>query len=277
MSQTDRPRPTPAEVRVLEERLQRVALAAPLPPGTPADDVARGRHRLRRRRAVITSGALVAVGLVGAVVVTLPGPDRALPPATAPGATATDPAGRPTDPAPARPDDRSTPTAPTGDTRSTRELLSAYREVLADHLDPSEEHLQAEPDNTQTSGRGLGTKLGWTNAGEPGLGVIEVFVSADWSQQWYLTCKDGQSCQPLVVGRIRAQVLREDGTTWVGVQRADGSVAVVSASDLFGNNSSIPVTEMDVSEADLARTAADGGLALAAPPRDRRAGGRPAG
>ena len=262
MTGPEAPGPTPQEVELIETRLHDAARGVSLPSTSVREHLTRGRRRVRRRR-LATAGAAVATVVAVAVGAALVGPsDRdGAPVASSEPDRAVDPTAPPSPTGSPTPSVSPSASITPSDTRPDEELLQAYRDVIAEYVDPTGQHLQRVPDNQQ-SGGGLGTKLGWSNAGEEGLGVIEVFVSDSWADQWYLWCDDTQDCRDLTVGDIDARVLREDGTTWVGVQRADGSVAVLSVSTLFGNNSTVPVSDIDVSVGDLARIAADERLVL---------------
>lgn len=235
----------------LDDRLHELALSADVPVVTPADDLARGRARLRRQR-VTSGGAALAtaavIGLTAAIVGGGDGSPSGTPP-VAEQSTAMDPT---PSPAPAEP---TTPPPVPADRRDADQLLDDWRQVVADHLDPRNRHLDRTVTNVQ-SGSGLGTKLGWSNPGQQGLGEVQLFVSADFESQWYLWCDASQQCQDVTVGGIDAKVLEEGGTTHVGVNHG-GFVVAVSVDALFGNNSSVPVSGLDIAVDELVRLAAD--------------------
>lgn len=229
------------------------AAARVVPPDVAAgDDLARGRRRVRRRRAAIGLAALATVGAIGLGTSLVAGDD----PGTGAVPTAADPTV--SDPAPS-PSPTTTPTDPPApaDPRNGKQLLQDYRDVLAEHLDPTGAHLDRLVTNVQGSGRGLGTKLGWSNDGEGGLGMVEVFVSPSMRNQFNFFCDRSTPCDHVTLGGVDAIVQEADGVTIVGVERADGSVAALQVDTLFGNNSTVAVSGIDLSKADLARTAAD--------------------
>jgi hypothetical protein len=152
------------------------------------------------------------------------------------------------------------------------ELLQVYRDVLVVHLDPSGEHLQVKPDNVQ-SGGGLGTKLGWKVPGEEGLGMVEIFVGDGWGGFVGGLCgDDGQQCVTKDVDGIHATVSESGGVTSVLVKRDDGSNVLLTVNPLFGNNSLVPVSSMDISVDDMIRAAGDMRLVEATPEQIRNAG-----
>lgn len=244
---TDRPEPL--------DQLLSDAAARVVPPDVAArDDLARGRRHVRRQRLGLGLTALAAVAAVGvgAVLVggggTDPGADDA--PVASDPAPSTTPSASPTPGVTHHP-------VPAPDQRDGKELLQDYRDVLAEHLDPSGTHLDRLVTNVQGSGRGIGTKLGWTNDGESGLGMVEVFVSPSMRSQFNLFCDSYTPCDHVTLGGVDAIVQESDGVTIVAVERVDGSVVALQVDTLFGNNSTVPVSGIDISKADLARTAAD--------------------
>lgn len=243
----------------LDRLLRDLAGSAPVPPLTTGDDLARGRRRVRRRRALAGAAAGLAAAVIGAgaLVVDLgPGTTADLPVAVSP-TVATDSAPGPTEPP--------VPPEPVVDTRDAKQLLTDWRDVVARYLDPRDQHLERVPTGLQGSGpRGIGTKLGWSNPGEDGLGVVQIHVSPSWRSQFSLSCDRFQDCRDVRVDGIAAKVLDEgDGDLSVGVQHPEGFVVVVSVAALFGNNSLVPVSGIDVTVDDLVRAAADDRFSLA--------------
>jgi hypothetical protein len=249
--------------RALRDLAQRVVV----PVTTVADDLARGRRRVRRvRRAGVTAAALAVAAVIGVGASLSAGPETSTrPPANVD--VATDPADPPEAvaieavPGPG--------VLPMPDRAERRELLRGYQLVLSEHLDPDGRHLQpygASNGQQSVGGRGrlagIGAKLSWTNPGESGLGMLQVFVSHGWDQQFDWYC--GGRCRdvPAPEGAVSAQVHEHDGILEVGVERADGHVVVLSANPLFGNNSTVPVSGLDLTEQALLEAAADPRLAL---------------
>ena len=76
---------------LLRDRLYRIGATAPVPLANPAEDVRRGRRRMRRARLVATVGTVMAVGIIAITGVALRPvvADRATDPADAPTATST--------------------------------------------------------------------------------------------------------------------------------------------------------------------------------------------
>ena len=243
----------------LETRLRELAASVP-PPSTPVEqDLERGRRRMRRTRFLVTGGAAAGVAAI-AIAAALTG--AAL---DAPG---TAPDGPATHGAPAKPTPTHKPVVPD---RTGGELLQRYRNVLAEHIDPSGAHLQKKPDNLQAGG-GLGTKLGWKNPGESGLGMVEIFVGDGWAGFVGDLCGGGVACSQQDVDGLHATVARADGVTSVLVQRDDGSNVLITVDPLFGNNSLVPVNSLEIPVDDLIRAAGDERLVEATPKQIRNAG-----
>lgn len=228
----------------------------------PDEDLARARRSVRRRRLALGTGALAVVAVVGGVAWT----GAALSNGDAVGDRAV----------------ASTPTASVSPTPAPapapltqQQLLRRYTDVLAEHLDPQREHLQRRPDNVQGSGAGgkvaIGTKLGWRVAGDPGLGMVWVSVSDGLPLADEMDCAS-TSCRSITVDGTRARVQEDGGDVVVGVELADRTV-VLGVSRLFGNNSLVPVRDLDVSAADLVRVAVD--PRLVPPTREQAESGWP--
>lgn len=256
----------------IDNELYRLAEGIEVPVVDPADDLARGRTRLRRRRAGV-GGAAVASLAVAAVI-----GGMAL--AGGGGGSADDEpgfAGTPEaselsgseaveqvrerhaeEPGPVDPPD------------TIDAALMTYRTVLAEHLDPSGEHLQQRPDNEQSGGGGsqgdyLGTKLGWSVPGDDGLGMVQVGVANSRAalDGWW-------ACGPLAddpawtcgaeqqVGDTgdRAWVARQGDKVQVVVEQG-GTWVLLNVDPLFGNNSLTPVASLSFPEEDLIEVGRD--------------------
>lgn len=255
----------------LEQQLHDLAERVDVPAAALEDDLDRGRRRLRRTRLLTSAAAALAVACVagGVGVAAGAGDDTRATKEYAGSATAT-PSATPT----ATPTPSLAPADPGEGValppRAQRhELLRGYRDVIAKHLDPAGEHLAPwSMSNGQQSVAsrdrlsGIGTKLSWTNAGESGLGMVQVFVSDSWANQFDWYCGGGCRDVPAPAGAEHARVHEHDGVTEVGVQHADGTVVVLRVDALFGNNSVVPVSGIDLAVDDLVATAADERLAL---------------
>lgn len=252
----------------LERELARLAdgIAPPVVPVSA--DVARGRRRLLRTRVTVVGAAAATAAVL--VSGTLLGQGT---PQPVPGPTDRDPererAVDATDPVRALPDlDPRNDDAPT---------LSRWNDLLAEHLDPQREHLKPyspkSANSQSSSGPGgatsLGTRFGWTNAGEEGLGQLAVTVATNrgaasspcHTGEGGVTCRDatGPNGEPARVGA-------SDSVTTVEVEQADGDVVVLTLDLLFGNNSSVPLSGSDVSVEQLLEAAVDARLDLPEPP-----------
>lgn len=262
----------------LEDRLHLLASRV-APPAVPVrEDLLRGRRRRRRTRLVVAGGAALAVGVVGVASTVVPDLVSAGP---GPGITGTT----------ASPTVAPSSTSPTGGPAVVErevepsdvplferpglggggmaeitgdEALRRYRQVLVDHLDPTEEHLDAAVSNRQSGGStSLGTKLGWSNDGESGLGMVQVSVNAGWDVVDHWQCGSGWDCRDVTApGGRPGQVAVHDGVTDVAVEHTDGTVAIITVDALFGNNSTVPVSGIDLGEDVLAAAAADERLSL---------------
>ena len=118
------------------------------------------------------------------------------------------------------------------DPEGTSRALAAWQVILAEHLDPGWKHLvkydRKTNGNVQAGSNGgaitsLGSKYGWHNDGEAGLGMLQISVNADWDELYWLcgtpaartevwSCHDAQA-----PGGLPAQVARHDGVREVAV------------------------------------------------------------
>lgn len=242
------------------------------PPRVPvSDDLARGRRRLLRRRLAVAGAAAVTTGILGGIALLGQGTPQTVPdPADrTPTPEVTDPnddAGAPTQALPSL-DDRQSSYAAT---------LRAWNDALAAHLDPQREHLAPytrATANQQTSGgpdglQSLGSRYGWSNAGEEGRGMLEVTVSRGRASVWPcrtgeggVTCRDAEG-----PNGEAARVGTSGAITTVQLEQADGDVVTLTLNLLFGNNSLVPLSGADVTPAQLLEAAADDTLELPQPP-----------
>ena len=147
---------------------------------------------------------------------------------------------------------------------AVRPSLRSYRQIVARHLDPDGQHLEASASNVQAGGSpacgfaALGTKLGWSVGQSDGLGMIQVEVAASWQDSQTRYYLDGWRIVPLDrPGVAEARVAEAGGRLGVVVTRTDGLVVSLIADPLFGNNSTVPVAGFDFTVDDLLATAAD--------------------
>lgn len=266
----------------LEDALHRLAAAVSAPVVPVADDLARGRRRRRRTHLAVVTGAVAAVAVVGLGTAVVPGlVDAGGEPG--PGPATSGPSGSAT---PSEPDEVDEPEvreiepSPGGGIHAIMDGpgmeditndpdLNRYRDVLAEYLDPSGEHLEQGVSNMQSGGGSLGTKLAWTNDGETGMGMVQVSVNAGWGGLASWSCGvqfsglENWACRDVPAPRgLTATVAEHDGVTEVAVEHEDGIVVVLTVDALFGNNSTVPVSGIDLGEDLLVRTAADSRLDL---------------
>lgn len=265
---------------LLTRRLHDLTAGAPVPATAADEDVRRGRTRLRRRRTAVVAGA------AGAVVTTLAcvaivGSGQGGPSGSGRGDVAVDPSPEPAPTPVATPEGRTClpVTERMRPDPALDRVVKGYREILADRLDPQRAHLDrwqvTRSVQSSTSRLGcpdgsawtaaLGTKIGWRIDGEPGQGVVQVFVVApgSWPDSSVVASYESWRDRPVSLpGVVSAQVADHDGGTAVVVHRADGFTVEVDANTLFGNNSLTPVSSLGLSVDDLLAAAADPRLTL---------------
>jgi hypothetical protein len=142
-------------------------------------------------------------------------------------------------------------------TAATHAALQAYRDVLADHLDPGGTRLSGLS-NEQSGGNILGTKLDWN-----GGGMVEIVVGRHWdsAESFYLLEDSGM--RPTTYDGHQARVSTSGDDTVVSVQHADGTVVTLIASTSFGNNGT-STSSTGLTQQMLLETAADPRLRLPA-------------
>ncbi|HWM04063.1 MAG TPA: hypothetical protein VNP92_17150 [Actinophytocola sp.] len=159
------------------------------------------------------------------------------------------------------------------DMREVFQTLDSYREVVTVHLDPQRRHIKAWPSNVhnlvqQLASCRLGSKLGWTVAGEDGVGVVRVEVATSWEQSGLrLAHEDWRSARTDVPGVEEAFVVEYDGGMAVAATRTDGlTVAIdanqVDADPLLRRHSSTGISRFTFDTDDLLAIVADGRMTL---------------
>lgn len=247
--------------QTLAERLRETAEQQDdlLPAGLDAD-LAAGRRRLRRNRLAIGGSALAALLVIGGVTATVTALDDPAGGTQAPVAGGDDPT---------RPEYTDTPSVkpPAGkgqqrpDTDELMQRTAAFRAILravaVDHLDPSKQHLDFSSNSFSGGGgggdRNWGTKLGWKIKGQRGQGMV--FLSlANKAQpahenpcgQWF---DEPVACRPVKLPNGRdAEIAREGENLEVRYVQPDGEQMTVEIHSLFGNNTTIPVHDLGISQ-----------------------------
>lgn len=171
------------DTELLTERLHQLTDAAPLPGTVPADDVRRGRRRLRTRRAAGAGGATALAAALAGVLL-----------GTVPAERAQDPAPRPAEPTVA---DRPAP-------RTVQDSLAERVEALGVRGDGGDgrirlDRLQYVSDTLRARVAG---PVGWLSVG----------TAASWRSVGADRCPDGWTCEAARVrGADRAR-WAESGT-----------------------------------------------------------------
>ncbi len=248
----------------LEHELARLAESIDPPPVPVSSDLARGRRRLLRTRLTVAGAAVGTAAVLGAATLLGQGV-----PQSTPAPVDRTPDGQRTVEAEAPV--RALPSISPRNTHAA--TLSRWNDILAEHLDPQRGHLQPftlRTSNSQSGDDYLGSRFGWTNAGESGLGMLQVDVAGTRAGspnspcvtgQYDLTCRaaegpDGES----------AQVGISESVTTVELEQSDGDVVTLTLDRLFGNNSRVPISGSDITPEQLLEAAADERLDLPEPP-----------
>ncbi|MGL5809975.1 MAG: hypothetical protein ACRCYQ_08525 [Nocardioides sp.] len=261
----------------LDERLRQAADRIVVPPYSIDDDIARGRRRTARRR---IAGGAVAVATVTAVAGMINLPTGGEP---SKGQTVADSGfagqGGPSGPSitPKDPDPRVGLPPTEAEFLRSPEVKVARKlvRVVGDVLDPAGNHIdRKQPPGVQggfvepiTS---IGTKVGWTNPGQPGSGLVQIEVATTrkvtgWAFPTAWPEKDCD-CEPLPtpdggVAQLDRTLADDRGSWLVTYTRPDGLTVRVYVSDLFGNNTRTPA-ETGVTPKQVAALVADDRLAV---------------
>lgn len=251
-----------------------------------ADDIARGRRRLRRRQGLaagVTALAVTSVVGLTMFVSSFGAGTQTAPQVAAPGdpspaeseAPSLTPSQSPRSPSPTLPPSEGPPVNEDNafDTlESTKEWRNGVYDVTASVLDPRKRHLDYSTQGLQsgswTTGQmHMGIKMGWSVPGRAGEGMVQVMISNERPQD-AIGCLEfvGDQCTEVVAKTgEHYQVGRgEPGEFLVIYEQPDGERVFVYVNPLFGNNSLEPVGDMAVSEWDAVRLAMDDRLNLPA-------------
>jgi hypothetical protein len=232
----------------IDDLLQRIEV----PPSDPADDVARGKRALRRRRRwQVTAAAASVVVLAGAgVAVSDFGSDSENAGFTdqPDGGVATHHSSKPhvskSNHQTPRPDDPSQADFP------SMRTVRPYRDVLDEHLDPDGD-LLGRVSNVQGGSGAVGTKLDWNHGG-----MLELVIGPGWNAASGFYLLSAARMQPTTYDGSPARVSTAGADRVVSVQHADGQVVTLIASTSFGNNgTSTAATKL--SQQQLLKAAAD--------------------
>lgn len=192
------------DTELLTERLHLLADEAPLPGTSPADDIARGRTRVRRRRTAI-AGAMVATCAATGVVWTVAGEGP----------------GRAADPAP--------PVAGTGpaDRRAGDELADRVVE-LGEQPGSREWELLAIPEDAVRA-----TVAVLQQHADPSMyRILALGAGEDWADLVPGACPAQWTCSPVTVdGAGQAMLAETDDVVQVAAKFAEGSIVVTIAAD----------------------------------------------
>ena len=241
-----------------------------------AQDVARGRRRVRRTQSLTAAAAGLAVtAVVGATLLLSPNgatSEGVAQPVGSGDATPTFQEPRMT----LEPSPSPTPTGLGSDAAGndpmepTRSWRNGIYDITASVLDPEKKYLNYATQSLQSGGDGtggihLGIKLGWSVPGRPGEGMVQVQLSTE-------TGPDAAGCWEFPVGRCQTVLAKSglryeigrgaDGQFVVIHEQSDGERVLVYVDPLFRGNALVPVQEMAVTEGDVLRLVQDDRLDL---------------
>ncbi|GAA1527166.1 hypothetical protein [Kribbella lupini] len=223
-------------------------------PRAVSEDLEAGRRRLRRRRMLAGAGGVVSVAAVGAVAVGVtswltPNAVRSELPAatTSTSVSVRPPVVKPSDPA--------------GNEAQDKAFDRAMRAALQQHLDPGGKHLDYSSkggfgfDHTTGIRRG-GGRIGWRIAGQEGVGYIDLAVATSASAVSD-RCGSGAFAPPLTCRSVTlpngrtAQLGRRGEAVELTYTKADGEFVMATVNPFWGNNATVPVHGMGITDAKL--------------------------
>jgi hypothetical protein len=249
------------EDQTLRDRLTAAAAEQDdLLPRALGDDLAAGRRRLHRRRALAGAGITGAAAVVGVLTLGVsswltPAADQA--PVDPPVATQAS-----TPPAETKP-------ALGGQAAAFDQLMKT---TLVAHLDPTMQHLDFSTGpftiNSQPGVRSGGGRAGWRINGQEGEGQVGFSVRPSASatdKKCGTTFRPKLTCHAKILPNGRTAMLgRRGDSADVTYVQPDGELVSVAVSPLFANNTDIPVHDMGITDAQLLALVQDPKLELPA-------------
>jgi hypothetical protein len=234
--------------QMLHERLTAVAAEQDdLLPRALSDDLAAGRRRLRRRQVLAGGGAVGAVAMVGVLAL---GVTSWLTPNVGTSRSGLPVAGQVSAPA-STPAPTERPGVPAPDPAFDQLMKT----TLAAHVDPAKQHLDFSSGpflmDRQPAVMTGGGRVGWRMPGQAGEGVIGLSLrrtpyKCGAFTEPRLTCHSVK----LPNGRT-AQLGRQGDTAHVTYRQPDGEYVSATVGPLFANNTTTPVHDMGITDAQL--------------------------
>ncbi|WP_418057974.1 hypothetical protein [Pimelobacter simplex] len=190
---------------LLTDRLHHLSDRAPVPPVAPAEDVRRGRGRLRRRRLAAVAGTAAVAVTIGGVALTGGGPGAV---------TSVDPA------APAAP---AAPVAPP----AAQDLRSLVDELRVGGVRSGE----VGPDDLTVVDLSALAAVIESVHGIERYRHVAIAHAPSWRWAGATDCAAGWTCEPLAIDGARRARTATDGTTSQVVAQFPRSVVIISFSD----------------------------------------------
>ncbi|MEU4194940.1 hypothetical protein AB0E69_23780 [Kribbella sp. NPDC026611] len=245
--------------QTLHERLTDAASAQDgALPRSLQEDLTAGRRRLFRRRLLTGASSAVAVAGVAVAAVGLSGPLHTAARHEAPAANhnAT------------QDTSQDTSQEQTTANPAAHDLDKLIRGLLVKHLDPDRKHLdfstglfEFAPGEATV---GIENKVGWKVPGDAGEGMLEIGLTR--SNQQGNTCgsvNEGVTCHRVTLPNGRPAMIGHRGkAVELSYVQPDGETAFVAMNPLFGNNSTIPLKSMPITDAQLIAFVTDPALNL---------------
>jgi hypothetical protein len=243
--------------KLLLERLTDAAEAQDdLLPRSLADDLSAGRRRLRRRRILTGGTALVAAGAVAVATIGMSGVLKDTAQMEAPVATQQAPA----------------------NTQSAEDAAAVARtsgfdtlmkSLLVKHLDPTKKHLDFNVGpfiiGSDVGAHGTARKVGWNVAGDKGQGMLYVSLFP-YAKGGDVCGGDDQpvpACHQITLTNGRTAMFGRKGkAAQLSYVQPDGETAFLAIDPLFGNNTTIPVKTLDITDDQMIAWATDPKLNL---------------
>ncbi|WP_405061127.1 hypothetical protein OG474_05650 [Kribbella sp. NBC_01505] len=244
------------EQQLMDRLTDAAAAQDDLLPRALADDLNAGRRRLRRRRFLVAGTAVVAAGAVAVATIGVNGVLKDTAQLEPPVATQQAPV--------------NTQSAEDAIVKARTSGFDALmKSLLVKHLDPAKKHLDFSVGpfvvGSDIGAHGTGRKVGWNVAGDKGQGML--FVSLfPYAKGGDVCGGDGQpvvTCHQITLTNGRKAMFGRDGkAAQLSYVQPDGETAFLSIDPLFGNNTTIPVKRLDITDEQMIAWATDPRLNL---------------